>query len=104
VPVFLRATRGAERDTHANLESILGHGNHRRRKGSWGSPQAVPKLHGTRRSAVEAIKAEADRHTAVLPIFREAQKAGVATLRQIAEALMLVASRRRAGDSGTRRQ
>ena len=35
-----------------------------------------------------SIKAEADRHAAnVLPIIREAQKAGATTLRQIAEAL-----------------
>jgi hypothetical protein len=53
-----------------------------------GSPQAVSKLHGTRRSAVASIKAEADRRAAnVLPIIREAQKAGATTLRQIAEAL-----------------
>jgi hypothetical protein len=45
-------------------------------------------LHGTRRSAVASIKAEADRRAAnVLPIIREAQKAGATTLRQIAEAL-----------------
>jgi hypothetical protein len=51
-------------------------------------PQAIPKLHGVRRSAVASIKAEADRHAAnVLPIIREAQKAGATTLRQIAEAL-----------------
>jgi hypothetical protein len=37
---------------------------------------------------VEAIKAEADRRAAnVVPIIREAQKAGATTLRQIAEAL-----------------
>jgi Recombinase len=37
---------------------------------------------------VASIKAEADRHAAnVLPIIREAQKAGATTLRQIAEAL-----------------
>jgi hypothetical protein len=53
-----------------------------------GSPQAVSKLHGTRRSAVASIKAEADRRAAnVLPIIREAQKAGATTVRQIAEAL-----------------
>lgn len=53
-----------------------------------GSPQAVSKLHGTRRGAVASIKAEADRRAAnVLPIIREAQKAGATTLRQIAEAL-----------------
>jgi DNA invertase Pin-like site-specific DNA recombinase len=47
-----------------------------------------PKLHVARKSAVDAIKAEADRHAAnVLPIIREAQKAGATTLRQIAEAL-----------------
>jgi DNA invertase Pin-like site-specific DNA recombinase len=47
-----------------------------------------PKLHVARESAVASIKAEADRHAAnVLPIIREAQKAGATTLRQIAEAL-----------------
>ena len=46
-----------------------------------------PKLHAARR-ALEAVKAEADRHAAnVLPIIREAQKAGATSLRQIAEAL-----------------
>jgi DNA invertase Pin-like site-specific DNA recombinase len=47
-----------------------------------------PKLHVARKSAVASIRAEADRHAAnVLPIIREAQKAGATTLRQIAEAL-----------------
>ena len=47
-----------------------------------------PKLHVARRGAVEAVKAEADRYAAnVLPIIREAQKAGASTLRQLAEAL-----------------
>jgi DNA invertase Pin-like site-specific DNA recombinase len=47
-----------------------------------------PKLHMARKSAVETVKAEADRYAAnVLPIIREAQKAGASTLRQIAEAL-----------------
>jgi DNA invertase Pin-like site-specific DNA recombinase len=47
-----------------------------------------PKLHVARKNAVEAVKAEADRYAAnVLPIIREAQKAGATTLRQIAEAL-----------------
>jgi DNA invertase Pin-like site-specific DNA recombinase len=47
-----------------------------------------PKLHVARESAVASIKAEADRHAAnVLPIIREAQKAGATTLRKIAEAL-----------------
>jgi DNA invertase Pin-like site-specific DNA recombinase len=47
-----------------------------------------PKLSQARKSAVEAIKTEANRHAAnVLPIIREAQKAGATTLRQIAEAL-----------------
>lgn len=41
-----------------------------------------------RKNAAEAVKAKADRCAAnVLPIFREAQKAGANTLRQIAEAL-----------------
>ena len=41
-----------------------------------------------RRSAVEAVKSQADRYAAnVLPIIREAQKAGARTLREIAEAL-----------------
>jgi DNA invertase Pin-like site-specific DNA recombinase len=47
-----------------------------------------PKLQVARESAMEAIKAEADRHAAnVLPLIREAQKAGATTLRAIAEAL-----------------
>ncbi|MGY4399233.1 recombinase family protein [Bradyrhizobium sp. USDA 3315] len=47
-----------------------------------------PSLHVARKSAAEAVKSEADRHAAnVLPIIREAQKAGACTLRQIAEAL-----------------
>jgi hypothetical protein len=47
-----------------------------------------PKLHVARRSAVEAVKAQADKYAAnVLPIIREAQKAGANTLREIADAL-----------------
>jgi DNA invertase Pin-like site-specific DNA recombinase len=47
-----------------------------------------PRLHMARKSAVDAVKAEADRYAAnVLPIIREAQKAGARTLREIAEAL-----------------
>ncbi len=47
-----------------------------------------PKLPLARSSAVASIQAEANRHAAnVLPIIREAQKAGATTLRQIAEAL-----------------
>jgi DNA invertase Pin-like site-specific DNA recombinase len=41
-----------------------------------------PKLHQARRSPVEAVTTEA-----VLPIIREAQKAGATTLREIAAAL-----------------
>ena len=47
-----------------------------------------PSLNVAREGAVEAVKAEADRFAAnVLPIIREAQKAGASTLRQIADAL-----------------
>jgi hypothetical protein len=47
-----------------------------------------PKLHVTRKGAVDAVKAEADRFAAnVLPIIREAQKAGARTLRELADAL-----------------
>jgi DNA invertase Pin-like site-specific DNA recombinase len=47
-----------------------------------------PKLAVARKSAVEAVKTEAERYAAnVLPIIREAQKAGASTLRQIADAL-----------------
>ena len=47
-----------------------------------------PRLTQARKNAVEAVKAEADRYAAnVLPIIREAQKAGARTLREIAEAL-----------------
>jgi DNA invertase Pin-like site-specific DNA recombinase len=45
-----------------------------------------PKLHLARVSASVAVKAEADRHAAnVLPIIKEAQKAGARTLRAVAE-------------------
>jgi hypothetical protein len=48
-----------------------------------------PRLHVARKSAVDAVKSEADRYAAnVLPIIREAQKAGARTLREIAEALV----------------
>jgi DNA invertase Pin-like site-specific DNA recombinase len=47
-----------------------------------------PRLQEARKNAVGAVKAEADRYAAnVLPIIREAQKAGARTLREIAEAL-----------------
>jgi len=47
-----------------------------------------PRLHEARETAVATIKAGADQHAAnVLPIIREAQKAGAHTLRQIAEVL-----------------
>jgi DNA invertase Pin-like site-specific DNA recombinase len=47
-----------------------------------------PRLHEARKGAVDAVSAEAERFAAnVLPIIREAQKAGASTLRQIAEAL-----------------
>ena len=47
-----------------------------------------PKLHVARSSAVSAVKAEADRFAAnVLPVIREARKAGATTLRDIAKAL-----------------
>lgn len=47
-----------------------------------------PRLHMARKNAVQAVGAEADRFAAnVLPIIREAQKAGATTLREIAAAL-----------------
>ncbi len=47
-----------------------------------------PKLHMARESAVAAVKAEADRHAAnILPVIREAQRAGANTLRAVAAAL-----------------
>ncbi|WP_349631535.1 recombinase family protein [Bradyrhizobium tropiciagri] len=47
-----------------------------------------PRLQAARRRAVEAVTAEADQFAAnVLPIIREAQKAGATTLRGIASAL-----------------
>ncbi len=47
-----------------------------------------PKLHLARKSAAATVQADADRHAAnVLPIIREAQRAGATTLREIAEAL-----------------
>jgi DNA invertase Pin-like site-specific DNA recombinase len=45
-----------------------------------------PRLSVARSSTVSAVKAEADRYAAnVLPVIREAQKAGATTLRDIAE-------------------
>src|SRR6202048_5051698 len=47
-----------------------------------------PKLAQARESAVAAIKGSADQHAAnVLPIIKEAQRAGATTLRAVAEAL-----------------
>src|SRR5437870_2448607 len=47
-----------------------------------------PMLHVARKNAVETVTASADKFAAnVLPIIREAQKAGAATLRDIAAAL-----------------
>ena len=47
-----------------------------------------PKLHVARKNALKAVTAEADRFAAnVLPIIREAQKAGATSLREIAAAL-----------------
>lgn len=47
-----------------------------------------PKLSQARESAMASIKARADQHAAnILPIIREAQKAGATTLRAIAAAL-----------------
>src|SRR4029078_325740 len=46
------------------------------------------KLHVARKSAVKAVKAEADRYAAnVLPVIRAAQKAGARTLRDMASVL-----------------
>jgi DNA invertase Pin-like site-specific DNA recombinase len=51
-----------------------------------GAPRAA--LDKARTSAIASIKSEADRHAAnVLPIIREARRAGASTLRDIAEAL-----------------
>jgi len=53
-----------------------------------GASLGNPRLHEARKNAVKAVKAEADRYAAnILPIIREAQKAGARTLREIAEAL-----------------
>jgi DNA invertase Pin-like site-specific DNA recombinase len=47
-----------------------------------------PKLHVARKNAMNAVKTEADRYAAnVIPIIREAQKAGARTLRESADAL-----------------
>ena len=48
----------------------------------------MARREGVRKTAVETARAEADRYAAnVLPIIREAQKAGARTLREIADAL-----------------
>jgi DNA invertase Pin-like site-specific DNA recombinase len=53
-----------------------------------GVPLGNPKLRTARKSAVATVKSEADRFAAnVLPIIREAQKAGARTLRELADAL-----------------
>ena len=53
-----------------------------------GVPLGNPRLHVARKSAVDAVKSEADRYAAnVLPIISESQKAGARTLREIADAL-----------------
>ena len=68
--VFLGATKVAK--GHARESGV----NPRPREPSRpqrlvGSPQAVSKLHGTRRSAAASFKAEVDRRAAnVLPIIR----------------------------------
>ena len=47
-----------------------------------------PRLQAARKSAVDAVKSEARRYAAnVLPITREAQKAGARTPREIADSL-----------------
>jgi Recombinase len=47
-----------------------------------------PKLHEARKSATQAVMTEADRFASnVLPIIREAQRAGATSLRKIAAAL-----------------
>jgi DNA invertase Pin-like site-specific DNA recombinase len=47
-----------------------------------------PRLAKARDNAADAVKAAANRHAAnVLPIIREAQKAGARTLREIADVL-----------------
>ena len=47
-----------------------------------------PRLHAAHKSAVDAVKSEADRYAAnVLPIIREIQRAGATSLRAIADAL-----------------
>jgi hypothetical protein len=54
-----------------------------------------PRLRVARKSAMDAVKAEADGCAAnVLPIIREAQKAGARTLREIAEASRGIATAR----------
>jgi DNA invertase Pin-like site-specific DNA recombinase len=53
-----------------------------------GVPLGNPRLHLARQSAVETVTVSADKFAAnVLPVIREAQKAGATTLRDIAAAL-----------------
>jgi DNA invertase Pin-like site-specific DNA recombinase len=53
-----------------------------------GTTLGNPRLHMARRSAVEAVRAEADRFAAnARPIIREAQRSGATTLRELAAAL-----------------
>ncbi|SHN69636.1 recombinase family protein [Bradyrhizobium erythrophlei] len=53
-----------------------------------GATLGNPRLAEARESAADAVRASADRHAAnVLPIIREARKAGATTLREIADVL-----------------
>lgn len=73
------ALRGARAHLHAYSSGAFGCEGSRGNSGN-------PRLHVAR--AVEAVKAEAERYAAnVLPIIREAQKAGARTRQEIAEAL-----------------
>src|SRR5262245_32450683 len=64
-----------------------------------------PKLRRARKSALEAVRASAERHAAnVLPIIREAQRAGARTLREIAAALNARGVSTARGGTGTHRQ
>jgi hypothetical protein len=60
----------------------------RTQAGTAPGPRGSPKLHEARETAIASIKAAADKHAAnILPIIKEAQRAGATTLRQIAEVL-----------------
>ena len=99
--VLLRTTKVAER--HAR--EILGHGNHRRRKGSWGRLWPSPSFTGPVGARWHPSRPRSTRRAAnILRIIRELRRLARRRSGRLLGRSMPVARRRRAGDSRTRRQ